>query len=176
MYRSRRSPFSRGVPARTLLYCALLALPGMASSQGLFDRGAKQLSVVVGSGRSFNEDYLVLGVGFGYYPFNGLELAINWQSWLGGDPSINQLTPSVTYVFRNKSAIAPYLGGLYRWTFISGLDDLTAYGARAGVYVSTGRRSYLGLGGVYMAYNDCDTGIYRTCSDTYPEVSFAFSF
>lgn len=161
---------------RIILLSVLLALPGLSTSQGLFDKGTKQISIYAGSGRSFNEDYLILGVGVGYYMFNGLELAINWQSWLGGDPSINQLTPSVTYVFRNKSAIDPYLGGLYRWTFISGLDDLTAYGARAGVYISTGRKSYIGLGGVYMEYNDCATSVYRSCSDTYPEISFAFSF
>jgi hypothetical protein len=159
-----------------LLVCTLLAVPGVSVSQGLFDKGTKQLSVIVGSTQSFNEDYLVLGVGFGYYMFNGLELAVNWQSWLGGDPSVNQLTPSVTYVFRNTSNVDPYLGALYRWTFISDLDDLTAWGGRAGVYIATGRKSALGLGAVYIQYNDCNTTIYTDCSDTYPELSYTFTF
>jgi hypothetical protein len=159
-----------------LLVGALLAVPGVSASQGLFDKGTKQLSVIVGSTQSFGEDYLVLGVGFGYYMFNGLELAINWQSWLGGDPSVNQLTPSVTYVFRNSSNVDPYLGALYRWTFISDLDDLTAWGGRAGVYIATGRKSALGLGAVYIQYNDCNTTTYTDCSDTYPELSYTVTF
>lgn len=161
---------------KVLIASLILVLPGISSAQGLFDKGTKRVSVIAGAGRSFNEDYLILGVGAGYYVANGLELGINWQSWLGGDPSINQITPEVTYVFRNKSNFDPYLGGLYRWTFISGLDDLTAWGGRAGVYITTGQRSFIGIGGVILNYNNCTESIYSSCSDTYPEFLFGFSF
>jgi hypothetical protein len=152
----------------------MLSTPSLA--QGLYGQGAKRVSVIAGAGRSFDEDYLILGVGFGYYVIDGLEFGLNWQSWLGGDPNINQLTPEITYVFRNRSNFDPYLGALYRRTFISGFDDLSAWGGRAGVNISTGMGSWIGIGAVFLQYLDCSDSIYSECSATYPEFSFAFSF
>lgn len=154
----------------------LLSLPGFALGEGLFDRGAKRVTIIAGAGNSFDDDYLILGVGAGYFVSDGLELGLNWQTWLLGDPSINQITPELTYVFRNRSNFDPYIGALYRWTFIAGLDDLSAYGGRVGVNISTGLRSYLGVGAVFMRYRDCSEGTYNSCSDVYPEFTFAFAF
>ena len=107
---------------------------------------------------------------------DGLEIGLNWQTWFGGDPRINQLTPEITYVFRNTTNIDPYVGALYRKTWISGFDDLSAYGGRAGVYFPTGPRFYIGLGGVYLKYTGCSESEYRDCSDFYPEVVFSIQF
>lgn len=153
-----------------------LLLSCVNAAAGMFDKGSTRFSLLIGSGQAFGDDYTIIGIGAGYYAYDGLELGINLDSWQGGSPEINQLTPEIRYVFRNQSAIDPYLGALYRWTFIEGLDDLTAYGLRGGVYLTTGRSSYMGLGVAYIEYTDCDESIYVSCSETYPELSIAFSF
>src|SRR6266850_1746318 len=67
-------------------------------------------------------------------------------------------------------------GAFYRRTFITGLDDLDSYGGRAGAYFQLGRNAYVGVAGVYESYTDCTDSRYRSCSDTYPEVTFTFAF
>ena len=158
------------------LFFALLLLTPLGSNADMFGQGAKRFSLLVGRGQAFGDNYTITGLGFGYYVYDGLELAINWDSWQGGEPDINQITPEVRYVFRNQSSIAPYVGALYRWTSVSGFDDETAYGFRGGVYITAGRRSYIGLGAAYVKTTSCDESIYVSCSDTYPEISYAITF
>jgi len=160
---------------KTLSLVLLLLIP-LESSADIFGQGGKRFSLLLGRGQAFGDNYTILGLGFGYYVYDGLELGINWDSWQGGEPEINQVTPEVRYVFRNQSSIDPYVGALYRWTFISGFDDETAYGFRAGVYITAGRRSYIGIGAAYVETTSCDERIYVSCSDTYPEFSYAISF
>jgi len=145
-------------------------------AQNAFQQGSKRVSVIVGAGSSFDEDYLILGAGIGYYLIDGLEIGLNWQTWLGGDPSINQLTPEITYVVQTKSGFSPYIGALYRKTFIEDLDDLSAYGGRAGVYLPAGEGYYLGVGAVYLKYSGCSESVYQDCSTIYPEFSFSIPF
>ena len=170
-----RQQLVRGIAAAaSTIAMLLICLP--AYSQDPFSQGAKRVSIIAGAGSSFNENYLILGAGFGYYVLDGLEIGLNWQSWLGGDPDINQITPEINYVFRTKSNLDPYVGALYRKTFISGLDDLEAWGARAGIYVPLGPRYFMGVGAVYLDYVDCQERIYRDCSDVYPEITFSIPF
>jgi hypothetical protein len=138
-----------------------------------FSQGSKRVSVILGAGNSFDESYVIVGVGAGYYVLDGLEIGLNWQTWLGGDPRINQLTPEITYVFRNKTSLDPYIGALYRKTWISGYDDLSAYGGRAGVFMPAGPRFYIGVGAVYLKYTGCSESVYRDCEDVYPEFMFS---
>ncbi len=141
-----------------------------------FDRGSIRGTILLGSGRAFGDNYTVLGVGIGYYVIDGLELGIDAETWMGGTPSINQISPSVRYVFRNSSSVSPYIGAFYRKTYIENLRDLTASGYRLGAYVNTGSNVYLGAGAVFINYSDCSTTIYSSCSDTYPEFILAFTF
>ena len=159
------------------MFC-LMVIIGSADgfAQGLYEQGSKRVSVVAGVGQSFDDDYLILGAGVGYFVLNGLELGVNWQIWLVGDPTINQITPELTYVFRTRSIFDPYLGGMYRWTFISEYDDLAAWGGRAGVNIATGESSYVGIGAVFLDYVDCAESVYQSCSEVYPEFTFAFAF
>ncbi len=158
------------------LILVLLLMVPLGSSAEMFTQGAKRFSVLLGRGEAYNDTYTILGLGFGYYVLDGLELGINWDTWLGGDPDINQITPEVRYVFRTRSAIDPYVGALYRWTSVSGFDDETAYGIRGGVYIKAGQRSYVGLGVAYIETTSCDEQVYVSCSDTYPELSYAIAF
>jgi hypothetical protein len=39
-----------------------------------------------------------------------------------------------------------------------------------------GGKSYVGLGGVYESYLDCDTRTSMSCDELYPEISFTIAF
>jgi hypothetical protein len=135
-----------------------------------------RLSVLVGNGYAFDESYLVVGVGFGYYFATGLELGLDYESWSGASPHISKISPAVRYVIPTNSAIRPYVGAFYRRTMIDNYDDLNSAGGRAGLYIVSGQGSYFGVGAVYEKYLSCDTKVYRSCSDAYPELIFAIAF
>ena len=170
-------PFFPAVLLATLVICSVApAHAQVSASAGVFNRGNVHGSVIAGYGSAFNDDYAVFGLGVNYYVIDGLAVGGNIETWRGGEPSLTKLTLSTQYVFYQVPNLKPYLGAFYRRTYISGLDDLNSYGARAGAYLQLGRNAYLGLGGVYEAYADCNESRYRSCSDTYPEVSLTFAF
>lgn len=155
-----------------VLLISTIATPLQA---GPFSQGSQSVAIIAGSGRAFNEDYLILGLGYGYYVLKGLELGIDAQFWLSGDPSINKLSPKITYVFTQPKRIKPYVGTFYRRTFIDGLDDLDSIGYRAGLNIMGQGNFFFGIGGVYEEYRDCNETTYRSCSNSYPEILFSFS-
>jgi hypothetical protein len=147
-----------------------------AEVAGAFSEGRTHFVVTAGSGYAFNESYFVLGAGVSYYLIDGLNVGLSLESWSGSDPGMYKVTPSVQYVFYQIPQLNPYVGGFYRRTYIDGLEDLNSVGARAGVYVTAGHNAYIGIGAVYESYIDCNKSVYRSCSDTYPEVSFTIAF
>jgi hypothetical protein len=68
------------------------------------------------------------------------------------------------------------LGAFYRRTDINGLPDLDSVGGRAGVYLQAGPHAYIGLGGVYESYLDCEKSTYRECDSAYAEVTVTIAF
>ena len=147
-----------------------------ADVAGVFSQGRTHVAVVGGSGSAFNDSYFVFGVGVSYYLVDGLNIGLSAESWTGGNPGISKITPSVQYVFYQVPRVSPYVGAFYRRTYIDNLPDLDSVGGRAGVYVAAGHNAYIGVGGVYESYLDCDTNLYRSCTDSYPEISFTFAF
>ena len=145
-------------------------------SAGLFAKGRTHVVATAGVGSAFNDDYLVLGLGVSYYVIDGLNVGLAFESWTGGDPKMRKLTPSAQYVFYQLGRIKPYVGAFYRRTYIDGLPDIDSAGGRAGAYFQAGRNAYLGAGVVYESYVDCQERTYRSCSSTYPEVTFTFAF
>jgi len=156
------------------LFCS--TPPADAADRDPFANGSMRLSVLVGNGYAFDESYFILGVGFGYYLVNGLELGLDIESWLGASPGITKISPAVRYVVPTDGPIRPYIGAFYRRTIIDSYDDLNSVGGRAGIYFMSGRGSYFGAGVVYEKYLSCDTAIYNSCDDTYPEITFAIAF
>lgn len=152
----------------------LFAFPASANSD--FDAGSRRFSLVAGSGSALNDSYTVIGLGFGYYPVDGLELGVEGNLWLGGDYDIYELSPSVTYVFTQLETIKPYVGVLYRETFIETFDDLSALGGRAGIVIQQQNNINFRLGVVVVNYQDC--GLFREndCTEVTPEFSFGVSF
>ena len=160
-----------------LIILLLLAVPPVnAAGRDPFADGSMRLSVLVGNGYAFDESYLVVGVGFGYFIAKGLELGIDAESWSGSTPGITKISPALRYVVPTNSAVRPYVGVFYRRTMIDNYDDLNSTGGRAGIYFMSGQGSYFGLGAVYEKYLSCNEAIYRSCSDTYPEIIFAIAF
>lgn len=140
-----------------------------------FAQGDMSVSVLVGSGRAFNDNYTIVGAGVGYYVLDGLRLGVDAETWLGGRIDINKVSPQVQYVFARTEKLKPYLGAFYRRATIEGLDDLNSAGARAGVYLSNRGGYYLSFGIVQENYLSCDETVYVSCSDTYPEISLTIS-
>jgi hypothetical protein len=143
---------------------------------GAFSKGRSHFVVTAGNGYAFDESYLVLGAGVSYYLVDGLNVGLALESWSGSDPGMLKFTPSVQYVFHQIPLLNPYVGGFYRRSYIDGLDYIDSVGARAGVYLKAGSNAYIGIGGVYESYSSCDETTYRSCEDTYPEVSFTIAF
>jgi hypothetical protein len=141
-----------------------------------FGKGSSRVSVVVGSGYTLNENYVILGLGAGYFLLNGLELGLDGQAWVGGDPDIYKLKPQATYIIPTQSRIRPYAGVFYSHIFIDGYDDQDTAGARGGIYFTSNEKWFMGIGAVYESYLDCDEDIYSSCDDVYPEITFSFSF
>jgi len=147
-----------------------------ADVAGVFSKGRKHFAIYGGTGYAFNDDYLMLGVSGRYYFTNGFSAGLAVETWTGGDPGITKLTPDVSFVFYQVPTVKPYVGAFYRRTYIDNLPDLDSTGARAGVMIASGSNLYIGIGGVYEKYLDCNETVYRSCDDTYPEVSFTFVF
>ena len=145
-----------------------------AGASSSFTKGNTRASVAVGSGRYFNDDYLILGAGIGYYIANGLEIGLDLDYWSGGSPTIYELTPTLTYVFRNVPKVQPYVGLFYSRTYIENQDDSNSAGARAGLFFPAGERMFIGVGVVYSELQDCTETIFFDCSDTYTEFSLMF--
>lgn len=157
-----------------LLLMSLTINDSAAGSAASFSKGATSIGIVAGSGRAFREDYVIFGVGVGYYVLNGLELGIDVQHWFSGDPAITKVSPQLKYVFTQLDVVKPYVGAFYRTTYIENLDNENSFGYRAGAYFSGNKGVYIGGGIVYEEYQDCSRFI--DCSNTYPEILVSISF
>ena len=153
------------------VFAASIGTGGLSTA---FSKGNVSLGIVAGSGEAFRDDYIILGVGAGYYVLNGLELGIDVQHWFSGDPSITKVSPQVKYVFTQAKTIKPYVGVFYRTTFIEDLDDENSFGYRVGAFFSGSNGVYVGGGIVYEEYEDCSR--FLDCSNTYPEIIISVSF
>lgn len=157
---------------------ALCSVPPANAQEvaGMFGQGRLHGIVTAGYGSAFGDDYAIFGAGVSYYLIDGLAVGGAFETWRGGNPTFSKLTFSTQYVFYQVPRIKPFVGAFYRRTFVTGLDDLDSFGGRAGAYFQMGRNAYVGLAGVYEQYADCTESKYRSCSDTYPEVTFTFAF
>ena len=159
---------------KTLVAVLALAIAPSISA-GPFDKGKMNVSLVVGAGSAFNENYTIVGAGLDYFVLHGLQLGVDAQAWLGGDRSIYKISPQARYVLDTGTSLKPYIGAFYRKTYIENLDDLESVGGRAGVYLRTDGRYSLSAGVVFENYLDCNDTVFNNCSETYPELVFSFA-
>ena len=165
--------FKRMFPVSFLLFS--LSLIPIQLNAGSFDKETLTGTLAIGSGQLYTEDYLVIGLGAGYFITDGFQVGLDVNFWSGGEPSIYEVTPKLTYVFDNRSSVKPYLGMFYNRTFIDGLDDTNSLGYRAGFYSPVGEKAYVGIGAVYTELQDCTETSFVSCSSTYTELSFVFT-
>lgn len=162
--------------ALALLLSLLPALPARAAEVGgMFRQGQASFQIEFGSGTAYNNNYTIFGVGASYYVVDGLALGLAYDNWSGSTPGINQITPSVQYVFLDVPRVKPYIGAFYRHSSVSGQPAFNSAGARAGVYIHSGSHSAVGIGLVSEKYLSCQTA-FGSCSQTYPEISIIFAF
>lgn len=140
-----------------------------------FEQGDMGVSVVLGSGQAFNENYTIAGAGIGYYVLDGLKIGADAEVWMGGSVGISKVSPQIQYVFARENNLKPYVGVFFRRMKIEGFEDLDSAGTRAGVFLSERNGYYMSIGMVHENYLGCDKAIYVSCSDTYPELTFTFS-
>jgi hypothetical protein len=158
---------------------ALAASVGTGGVSTAFSKNSTSVAVVIGAGSAFNDNYTILGLGIGYYVVKGLELGIDLQRWISGEPTITKVSPQIRYVFTQPEIIKPYVGAFYRRNSYGDyngieLDDQDSFGYRAGAFFSTNNRVYIGGGVVYEEFKDCSG--FTECSITYPEIIFTVSF
>lgn len=152
----------------------------LASAHGIyadpFEQGSLRVSIAAGSGEAFDNDYTILGFGAGYYVKDGVELGLDGEAWLGGDPGIYTLSPQAKYILSTPSRFRPYLGAFYTRSLVENEDDLDSIGGRGGVYLIQDDRWFIGLGAVYESHLDCDEDILDSCHEIYPEITISFTF
>ncbi|HSM97516.1 MAG TPA: hypothetical protein VLS47_00750 [Gallionella sp.] len=165
---------------KRLLVTTLLVLSvfpvSAAAEGGMFGKGSTQFSLTIGNGYAFDNSYFVIGGSVSHYVLDGLGVGLSLENWSGGGPGITKYAPFAQYVFNMSSPMQPYVGGFYRHTAISGLPGIDSVGERAGIYIASAPNVYISFGFVHEAYLDCRQTIYRTCSETYPDISFTFGF
>ena len=171
----RRKILSTKLKISLLMFFATLGLTSSLSYADSFNKGNTIATLAIGSGQFFSEDYLIIGVGVGYYVTDGIELGLDIDFWTGGDPSIYEITPKLTYVYDNSSQLKPYVGVFYNRTYIEGFNDSDALGYRVGAFMPAGRKTYIGLGIVHTELQDCIETLLVSCSETYTELTFMIS-
>ena len=143
---------------------------------GPFGKGTRRASFTAGWGRSFGEDYLLLGLGVGYFFRNNMALNLGLETWALNDPNVTKFTPELQIVVPRPRGPRPYLAGFWRRAWIEDEPDLSSIGGRVGIYNKIAGRSAAGIGAVYEHYLDCNDTVYNSCSQVYPEAVFGVSF
>ena len=151
-----------------------LLLTSSLFSEGVFSAGNKNIGLTVGADNSFGTTHTVLGANVNYFIVDNLSIGASYQAFLGGDPSINQVTVPVTYhVPLEGTTYRPYLGAFYNQTFIDDpYKDYNIYGGRVGLSLQTSLNSFMSFGWVQEFSTSSD----NVKKQGYPEVSAGFSF
>ena len=142
----------------------------------VFSEGHTRLSVAGGYGTWNDHDYGIAGLGAGYYLMHGFEVGLDGEAWFGNAPHLYALSPGVRYTFYQMDSYKPYIGGFYRRSMYDRFSPLDSAGGRAGLVTSVSEHTYLSAGIVFEIYFHCDSSRYGTCSQTYPEIGFAFVY
>ncbi len=141
---------------------------------GMFSQGSKSVGIKLGSASVGNEEYAILGLKGNYFAVNDLSLGLGYEKWFSGDPDIQKVTAETTYYIPAHEEVRPYLGLLYRRIIIGGgLDDVNAYGYRAGIaFVSD---DFLISAGIVQEKYDSAQRVFGD-TETYAELIIGFVF
>jgi hypothetical protein len=161
--------------ARFLLVAAILCpLTTFAQDLSPFKSGRTRVSVQGGIGTSGSKTYGIVGLGAGYFLFDGFEVGVDGEAWLA-NPRHYKVTPAARYILMLPQ-FQPYVGAFYRRTFYEDREGLDSIGGRAGLVLPMGGRVYATAGIAYERELDCDEGLTLRCDQVYPEAGVSFSF
>jgi hypothetical protein len=147
-----------------------------AAEAASFQQGSVRMSIMLGSGTAFQQDYTILGIGLGYYVADGIEAGVDIESWHCNDPRITRLSPQVLYVHQMTEMPNPMPVCSTAGPSSANTIDINNAGARTGLLFLYGRKASLGLGLAYESHLNCDRTVYDACADTYPELRVAIMF
>ncbi len=164
------------VPCFLLLPAAATVHAGTDGDAGPFRKGSIRMTLLIGSGAAYRNDYTIFGLGGAYYAADGIEVGLDGEAWSGADPRIYRVSPGVRYIFYSAQTIKPYVGAFYRHSFVEGFSDRNAVGVRAGGIILSGERSYIGAGVASSVYLNCSETAAQSCGDTYAEILVGFTF
>jgi hypothetical protein len=116
------------------------------------------------------------GVGYRYFPVNGIELGLDFDLLLGNDPIIYRVSPEIRYVFYPFKTFIPYVGTFYQYHYIVDLENKGGFGARVGFYTPVGANTYIGYGVSVGELQQCDKAVYGKCSSSQLEFSYSLRF
>ena len=159
-----------------LLLPPIAAHAGSATGSVAFSKGSGRFTIYGGGATAYDHTYSVIGIGAGYFFTDGLEAGLDVETWFGASPGITQVSPQVRYILNTSSPFSPYAGVFYQRTIVESNPDTDTVGGRAGVFYTTGRNVYLGAGVVYEKHLSCDSSVYDSCAETYPEIAFMVTF
>jgi hypothetical protein len=140
---------------------------------GIFSVGHKNISITAGTDTAYGNTYTVMGIDAHYFLVDNISVGISYQTWLGDDPSINQITMPITYHIPLDIGFSPYVGGFYSRTMIGeDYNDYDSYGGRVGITMQTSPSAYISFGWVHEVTENGE----NVSSRSYPEVSAGISF
>ncbi|MCH9741302.1 MAG: hypothetical protein K0U38_10780 [Epsilonproteobacteria bacterium] len=156
---------------------ALLLSASTIHAAGMFSIGHKNFGFSISQDSAYGNSYTVMGASANYFLVDNISTGLAYQTWLGDEPSINQITVPVTYHIPLNSTYRPYIGAFYSHTFMGDdgvheYNDYDSYGGRVGLTMQTSSNSYVSFGWVQEVYDD---GV-NSESRGYPQVSGGFSF
>ena len=158
------------------LYSGTLSASGasMSASSNVFSQNSVSVGIKLGSASIGSEDYTILGLSGSYFVLDDLSVGLGYEKWYSGNPDIRKVTVESTYFIPASEEVRPYLGLLYRRIMIGdGLDDVNAYGYRAGVAFVKGRL-VLSAGIVQERYES--NQVIFNDTQTYMEAAVGISF
>lgn len=157
---------------RALLFSLLLVISSFSQAASLV-AGYKNIAVKLGSSSIGGENYTVAGASLNYFVIDNLSVGGAYEYWFSGDPSISKATLDGTYFIPASETIRPYIGILYSHYFVDSLEDIDAYGYRAGVaFINS---PLILSAGFRQEMYSSDNGIFD-CSDSTGELTIGFSF
>jgi hypothetical protein len=143
---------------------------------GAADQGASSFGLTLAPGRQLDQTYTVLAGRVGYYFAEDFEGSVGLEAWRGKDPSLYKVVPEIRYTLPLNPRARPYGALFLSRTFYDGLPDKNTFGGRLGFAFTINRGASLGVGIVHERISGCDSGTYRKCDQTWPEIGLSFSY
>ena len=159
-----------------ILYIAAAILTINADASPLFRQNNHHVAFNLGFVDALQREYVGFGMGYRYFPIDGVEIGMDFDLLLGNNPLIYTVSPEIRYVFYPLKTFVPYVGAYYQYNYINNMENRGGLGARAGFYTPLGPQVYIAYGVSLGELTQCNDTEYGDCSPARIELSIALSF